>query len=103
MLRKIAVAAALAVGMLVPAVAHAAGWTPYDRPAQYGTVTDKDVPITMSDGVKLYSDVIRPDTPGRYPVLVEQTPYNKSVVDSSTSFGDHPYFAQRRYVVVIVD
>jgi len=103
MLRKIAVVAALAVGMLVPAAAHAAAWTPYDRPAQFATVTDKDVPITMSDGVTLYADVIRPDKPGRYPVMLEQTPYNKNLVDSSTSFGDNTYFAQRGYAVVIED
>ena len=57
----------------------------------------------MSDGVKLDSDVIRPDEPGRFPVLVEQTPYNKNVVDGSTAFGDTSYFAQRGYVEVIVD
>ncbi|HEY2603461.1 MAG TPA: CocE/NonD family hydrolase [Thermoleophilaceae bacterium] len=103
MLRKIAVAAALAGALIVPAAARADGWTAYDRPATYSTVTDKDVPITMSDGIHLYADVIRPDQPGRYPVLVEQTPYNKNVVDGSTSFGDTTYFAQRGYVVVIVD
>src|SRR4051794_8535933 len=103
MLRKIAVAAVCVGALTVPAAAHADGWTSYDRPAQFATVTDKDVPITMSDGVTLYSDVIRPDKPGRYPVMVEQTPYNKNVVDGSTSFGDNTYFAQRGYVVVIVD
>jgi uncharacterized protein len=102
MLRKIAVAA-VGAAMLLPVSAHASAWTSYDRPAQYGTVTDKDVPITMSDGVTLYADVIRPDKPGRYPVMLEQTPYNKNLVDSSTSFGDNTYFAQRGYVVVIED
>jgi putative CocE/NonD family hydrolase len=103
MLRKMAVAAACAGALIVPAAAHASGWTKYDRPAQFATVTDKDVPITMSDGIKLYADVIRPNVAGRYPVLLEQTPYNKSLVDSSTSFGDNTYFAQRGYVVVIED
>src|SRR3954468_13224797 len=103
MLRKIAVAAVCVGALTVPAAAHADGWTSDDRPAQCATVTDKDVPITMSDGVTLYSDVIRPDKPGRYPVMVEQTPYNKNLVDSSTSFGDNTYFAQRGYAVVIED
>ena len=102
MLRKIAFVAAFAGALLVPAIARA-DWTPYTRAAQYSTVTDKDVQITMSDGIKLDSDVIRPSAPGKYPVLVEQTPYNKSLVDSSTTFGDNTYFAQRGYVVVIVD
>ena len=101
MLRKIGFAA-LVCALLVPAAAQAK-WSSYDRPAQYATVTDKDVPITMSDGVKLYADVIRPDKPGRYPVLLQQTPYNKNLVDGSTAFGDTSYFAQRGYVVVIED
>ena len=96
MLRRIAVAATTFAALLIPAGAHADGWTTYDRPAQYATVTDRDVPITMSDGVKLDSDVIRPDKHGRYPVLVEQTPYNKNVVDGSTAFGDTSYFAAAR-------
>ncbi len=102
MLKKIALVV-VAAALFAPAAAHASGWTPYDRPAQFSTVTDKDVPITMSDGVVLYSDVIRPGKPGRYPVLVEQTPYNKNLVDSGTAFGDNTYFAKRGYVVVIVD
>jgi uncharacterized protein len=103
MLRKIAVVAAFVCALVTPTAAHAAGWTKYDRRPQFATVTDRDVPITMSDGVKLYADVIRPNIAGRYPVLLEQTPYNKNVVDGSTSFGDNTYFAQRGYVVVIVD
>jgi uncharacterized protein len=102
MLRTLALAA-VACALLAPTAAQADGWTPYDRPVESGTVTDKDLPITMSDGVVLDSDVIRPDKPGRYPVLVEQTPYNKSLVDSSNSFGDLGYLARRGYVVVIVD
>jgi uncharacterized protein len=102
MLPRIAVAVVMAA-LLAPAVAHADGWTPYDRPAQFATVTDHDVPITMSDGVKLYADVIRPTKPGAYPVLVQQTPYNKNLVDSGTLFGDNTYFAEHGYVVVIVD
>jgi hypothetical protein len=104
MLRKIAIVAAFAGVLVVPVSAQAAPhWTSYDRPAQYTTVTDKDVPLTMSDGVKLYADVIRPAQPGRYPVMLEQTPYNKSLVDGSTAFGDTSYLAQRGYVVVIED
>jgi putative CocE/NonD family hydrolase len=103
MLGRIAVVAAAVAAFVVTPAAHAEGWTAYDRPAEFTTVTDKDVPITMSDGVVLDSDVIRPDKPGRYPVLVEQTPYNKALVDGSSSFGDLGYLAQRGYVVVVVD
>ena len=50
--------------------AAAAGWTSYDRPAQYGVVEEANVPITMSDGVVLNALVHRPDAPGRFPVVV---------------------------------
>ena len=44
------------------------------------TVTvDKNVPTTMRDGTILRSDVYRPAKPGRYPVLVQRTPYNKDI------------------------
>ncbi len=103
-LRSFTRAAALAAALvaLAPAAARAA-WTSYDRPAQYGVTTQRDVPITMSDGVILDADVLSPDQPGRYPVLVEQTPYNKNTVDSSTTYGDLNYLVQRGYVVVVVD
>lgn len=77
-LKTMTCAAALAAAaLLVPATAGAAEWTPYDRPAENGIVTDKDVKITMRDGIVLSADVHRPDKPGRYPVILTQTPYNK--------------------------
>ena len=73
-------------------------WTPYDRPAQYSVVTDQDVPIVMRDGVTLYADVRRPDAPGRFPVLVTITPYNKLIA------GETPTsLVERGYVHVAVD
>ena len=74
-------------------------WTPYDRPAQYGVVVEKDVRIPMRDGVVLVADVYRPDAPGRFPVLVTQTPYNKN---GSLGAGNR-YFVERGYVHVVVD
>ena len=50
-----------------PAAQSPPSWTPYDRPAQYGVVTEQNVPITMSDGVQLNAIVYRPDAPGRSP------------------------------------
>jgi predicted acyl esterase len=49
-------------------------WSSYTRPAQYTEVTDKDVPITMSDGTVLRANIAHPDAPGRFPVLITQTP-----------------------------
>ncbi|HEU4657860.1 MAG TPA: CocE/NonD family hydrolase, partial [Capillimicrobium sp.] len=95
---------ALLLSLLVaPAAAGAAAWAPYDRPAQYGAVTDDDVPIAMRDGVVLRADVQRPDAPGRYPVVVIQTPYNKDGGINTVLGGQASYFVQRGYVVVTVD
>src|SRR4051794_7543932 len=96
--RLLLIACLLAFGLL-PSSALASGWTTYDRPAQYGEVVDKDVPITMSDGVVLRADVHRPDQPGRYPVLITQTPYNKQGVLA----GANSFLVQRGYVHVVVD
>ncbi|PYM12522.1 MAG: peptidase S15 [Candidatus Rokuibacteriota bacterium] len=90
----------LAVALLSTSVAHTADlqWTPYDRPAQYSIVVDKEVPIMMRDGVVLYSDVSRPNAPGRFPVLVTMTPYSKAIAGEAPS-----YLIERGYVHVAVD
>src|SRR3954454_13542650 len=77
----------------------ASHWTAYDRPVTNGMVTDKDVPITMSDGIILDADVYRPDKPGRYPVIITQTPYNKEAPLASAN----TYLVNRGYVHVVVD
>src|SRR5689334_79637 len=86
--------------LLFPAAASAAdGWTPYDRPAQFSEVVDSDVPVTMSDGTILRADVHRPDAPGRFPVLLTQTPYNKV----GPLGAANTYLVERGYVHVVVD
>jgi putative CocE/NonD family hydrolase len=78
-------------------------WTPYTRAAQYATVTDKDVPIVMSDGTVLKANVTRPDAPGRFPVLVTQTPYGKDGAVILALGGATDGLVQRGYVQVTVD
>ena len=36
------------------------------------------------DGLTLYADIVRPDAPGRYPVLVSRTPYGKDTAMQNT-------------------
>ena len=56
----------------------------------------------MRDGTVLVADVHRPADTGRYPVLIERTPYNKA--DSSeTKFGAGEFYASRGYVCVFQD
>src|SRR5258706_12295950 len=87
----------LLVVLLVASPSYSADpkWTAYDRPAQYAIVVDKEVPIMMRDGVVLYSDVSRPDAPGRFPVLITMTPYSKAIAGEAPS-----YLVERGYVHV---
>ena len=60
------------------------------------------VPISMRDGTILRADVYRPEAPGKYPVVLERTPY-----DRSERRGNHIVLpvelAKRGYAVVIQD
>ena len=42
-----------------------------------GMIIDYDVAVSMRDGVKIYIDVFRPESPGLYPPLVAWGPYGK--------------------------
>ena len=61
-------------------------------------VTEFGVAVKMRDGVTLRADVYRPAQEGRYPVLLERTPYDKN---GERSFGLAA--ATRGYVVVVQD
>lgn len=39
---------------------------------------ERDLPVPMRDGTVLYADVYRPAGAGRYPALLQRTPYDKS-------------------------
>ena len=69
--------------------------------AAWGQVrADYGVMIPLRDGVRLASDVWRPEAPGKYPVLLTRTPYQRT---------EHKlvrwarYFAERGYAVVVQD
>jgi putative CocE/NonD family hydrolase len=92
--------------------AGAMHWTP--RPEQYaGTVTTRDLAIPMSDGVVLRGDLVLPadadghPAPGRFPVVVTITAYNKTVIAGgfgSTLAGAPPaYLVKRGYAQLTVD
>ena len=72
---------------------------------RYDIVVTKDVPVKMSDGVRLFVDIYRPGrgdkpAPGRFPVILTQTPYNKN--SGSLAF-EAPFLVRRGYVQVIAD
>jgi putative CocE/NonD family hydrolase len=67
-----------------------------------GVSVERDVEAAMRDGVVLRADVYRPEAPGEYPVLVQRTPYDKTVAQQITY--QHPaWYARQGYVVVIQD
>src|SRR5205814_436680 len=39
-----------------------------------------DVAVAMRDGAALAADVLLPQTPGRYPTVVVQTPYDRTLM-----------------------
>src|SRR5690348_17126086 len=74
-----------------------AAWSP--QAAEDHAVTfESNVPVKMRDGVTLRADVYRPKTDGKFPVLLQRTPYNKS---GEFEFGLQA--AARGYVVIVQD
>ena len=42
-------------------------------------IVEKNIPVPMRDGVRRRADVYRPQAAGRYPVLLQRTPYNREL------------------------
>ena len=70
--------------------------------AQYETVHEKHLEVPMRDGTILRANVTRPKAEGRFPVLLERTPYDKEA-GSENAVGSPEFFASRGYAVVIQD
>lgn len=66
----------------------------------YAVIVDHGVPAKMRDGITLRADIYRPDSQGKFPVLLQRTPYSK------TNGWDGGFFskaAAQGYVVVVQD
>src|SRR3954468_24920405 len=71
---------------------------------------DSDVMVRMRDGVRLATDVYRPSAAGRHPVILERTPYGKTIPSRSERTPSNPkplsradvaeFFVSRGYVFV---
>jgi hypothetical protein len=72
------------------------------RAAQaYDVIVESGVAAKMRDGIVLHADIYRPRQDGRYPVLLQRTPYNKD-----NDWGAIPFAfkaAAAGYVVIIQD
>src|SRR5580765_2969446 len=63
---------------------------------QYPVRVESGVSVKMRDGVILRGDIYRPDTDGKFPVLLQRTPYRRAVtwgydVDFSQRAASHGY------------
>jgi len=66
-------------------------------------VIEKNLAVTMRDGVTLATDVYRPDDAGRVPVVMLRLPYNKEQPTLLFLAGDVLRVAQAGYAVVVQD
>ncbi len=83
--------------------ARAQGPKTSSRLPNFEAVVQKNVMISMRDGVSLAADLYRPGhdgkpAPERFPALLTRTPYNKDGAG-----GEGRYYAERGYVVVAND
>ncbi|HEY2428142.1 MAG TPA: CocE/NonD family hydrolase, partial [Acidimicrobiales bacterium] len=111
--RSLVARALLGAALLSPAVIAAARATPAPWAPQapaYGDALLADQPVKAADGAVLRADVYYPTDKatgkaagGRFPVLLQQTPYGKSNVSSAVANTDVPYLVDRGFIVVISD
>src|SRR5262245_221411 len=66
-------------------------------PEAYQVTAQTGVRVKMRDGVWLIADVYRPNAPGKFPVLLTRTPYNRRDFNTGT------YLASRGYVAILQD
>src|ERR1700722_13512503 len=70
----------------------------------YQVTIDFNQRVAMRDGVELSADIYRPAAPGRFPVIMARTPYNKgSEFKNQVYLTEGRYFAARGYVYVAMD
>ncbi|HYB53704.1 MAG TPA: CocE/NonD family hydrolase [Thermoanaerobaculia bacterium] len=69
-------------------------------PQATAPLVDSDVAVPMRDGVKLRADVYRPARSGRFPTLVERTPYNRKRLEDGAILKAA---LARGYAVVLED
>src|SRR5438105_8588672 len=69
---------------------------------RYETALDKTVMVPMADGTRLAADIYRPAAEGRFPAIVERTPYNRE--ESVILRTQTPqYLARHGFAFVIQD
>ncbi|GAA3064541.1 hypothetical protein GCM10020254_05580 [Streptomyces goshikiensis] len=74
----------------------------------HGMRCDRDVTVGMRDGIELLADVHRPDSDGRFPVLIAASPYPRQIQDLGAPMGfieagASDFWVPRGYVHVIAN
>ena len=67
----------------------------------YSVTVERGVEVKMRDGVILRGDVFRPDAEGKFPVLLQRTPYRRATWGYDVNFAQRA--ASRGYVVFLQD
>jgi uncharacterized protein len=62
-------------------------------------IEELDVKVPMRDGIRLSTNIYRPDQPGRFPVLLMRCPYGNGVSGEPDAY----YFVRHGYVVAMQD
>lgn len=81
---------------------HFYSWYIGFPPAKYRVLFEWNLSIPMTDGVKLATDIYRPNAPGKFPVLIARTPYSRKG-------SVHPYkklgqiYASHGFVFIVQD
>jgi uncharacterized protein len=77
---------------------------------QHGVIAEKDVMVTMRDGVRIAVNIYRPDAEGQFPALFAADAYQKDLVYLPAvpifhmrETNDIDYFVSRGYVYVHMD
>ncbi len=86
------------LAFIVVFVSLALGTARAQNEQHYVAVFERNVSVTMRDGVVLLADVYRPQADGKFPVLLQRTPYDKRNAINIGMQG-----AQRGYVVIVQD
>jgi putative CocE/NonD family hydrolase len=105
--------AGLAVTLSVLAVMPSPGWCDVGNPkakpgpaptAEYKDyVTELNVPVKMRDGTILMADIYRPKADGKFPVILDGTPYGKTNAMMLAAGTFVPYATSRGYALVVYD
>ena len=70
---------------------------------KYKVKTKKNVLIPTRDGTKLAADIYMPDSPEKFPVIIEYVPYRKDDLEVAYSVPRLEYFVERGYIGVLLD